>query len=141
MSAPIGTSSSSKVAASGQRHGEEPEQGSVKTNVPTPKALPEVYEPTAQEIAQHSLTHLPYRRWCKFCVAARMANVPHWSVLPFSRDVPLLVMDYCFLKHANDEAVLTTLTYLHTPCNQGAEEEMPGLAVMVVLVMIAVTLK
>ena len=103
MIAPVGASSSSKVAASDQRRGEESEQGGVKISVPTPKALPEVYEPTAEEIAQHSLTHLPYKRWCKFCVAARMASFPHWSLPPFSRDVPLLVMDYCFLKHADDE--------------------------------------
>ena len=73
------------------------------------KGLPEVYQPTAAEVAQHSLTHLPYRRWCRWCVAARMLNVPHWTRPPFSRDSPLLVFDYCFLKHSGQDKFLTVL--------------------------------
>ena len=80
-------SASSKVATFEVSHGEVAKQGGSKISVPVPKALPEVYEPTAEEVAKHSLTHLPYRRWCKWCVAARMANVPHWSLPPFSREV------------------------------------------------------
>ena len=71
--------------------------------------LPEVCQPTASEIAQHSLTHLPYRRWCKWCVAARMTNTQHWHKPPFSRESPLLVLDYCFLKHAGNDKFLTVL--------------------------------
>ena len=66
------------------------------------KGLPEVCEPTAEERAKHSLTHLPYRRWCKWCVMARMLNAPHTTRPPYSRSVPLLVFDYCFIKHAGD---------------------------------------
>ena len=71
--------------------------------------LPEVCQPTAAEIAKHSLTHLPYKRWCKFCVAARMLNAPHFTRPPFSRTSPLLVLDYAFVKHAGDDAWLTVL--------------------------------
>ena len=73
------------------------------------RGLPEVCQPTAEEVAKHNLTHLPYKRWCKWCVAARMLNVPHFSKPPFSRECPLLVVDYCFIKHAGDEAWLTVL--------------------------------
>ena len=73
------------------------------------KPLPEVYQPTAQEIAKHCLTRLPYKGWCKRCAAAQMRNQPHLSRPPFSRSVPLLVIDYCFLKHAGDDAWLTLL--------------------------------
>ena len=38
------------------------------------KPLPEVYQPTAEEISRHCLTHLPYKRLCKWCAAARMRN-------------------------------------------------------------------
>ena len=73
------------------------------------KGLPEVPQPSAAEVARHSLTHLPYRRWCKWCVAARMLSSPHWVRPPFSRDKPLLVFDYCFLKHAGNDKFLTVL--------------------------------
>ena len=71
--------------------------------------LPIVCQPTAEERATHSLTHLPYRRWCRWCVAARMRNSPHFKKPPFSRSSPLLVLDYCFIKHAGDNAWLTVL--------------------------------
>ena len=73
------------------------------------KGLPEVCQPTAEEQAKHALTHLPYRRWCKWCVAARMLNVPHWVRPSFSRDKPLRVFDECFLKHSGQEKCLTVL--------------------------------
>ena len=90
------------------------------------KGLPDVDQPTPAEVAQHCLTHLPYRRWCKWCVAARMRNLPHWRRPPFSRESPLLVFDYCFFKHANDEHWLTVLvgrlyparTIFAAPCHQ-----------------------
>ena len=63
-----------------------------------PKPLADVKVPTAAEVARHNLTHLPYRRWCIWCVAARRGNVPHRSLPPYSRSIPLLVFDYCFVK-------------------------------------------
>ena len=59
-----------------------------------PEALRDVPEPSAEEIARHCLTHLPYKRWCRWCVAARMANRPHLRLPPFSRSVPPFVLDY-----------------------------------------------
>ena len=47
------------------------------------KGLSDVHQPSAAAIAQHSLTHLPYKRWCKWCVAARMLNAPHRTRPPF----------------------------------------------------------
>ena len=73
------------------------------------KPLPEVREPTADEVARHALTHLPYRRWCRWCVRARMANLPHRALPPFSRTTPLFVLDDAFIKHANGEKVLSIL--------------------------------
>ena len=74
-----------------------------------PKGLTNVKAPTAEEEARHSLTHLPYRRWCKWCVMARMPNTPHHWLPPFSRSVPLLVMDYCFIRCLTDTENLTVL--------------------------------
>ena len=74
-----------------------------------PRPLPDVQVPSAKEYAEHCLTHLPYRRWCPFCVAARMPNVAHKKLPPFSRKVPLFVMDYCFPKKADDPNYVTVL--------------------------------
>ena len=71
--------------------------------------LPDVPEPSPAEVALHNLTHLPFRRWCRWCVMARRANRAHKSLPPVSRAVPLLVLDYCFVKHAGDDRWLTVL--------------------------------
>ena len=102
-------SSTGDAALPEEVHGEVVEKDGKSVEGPVVKALPEVYQPTAEELAKHCLTHLPYRRWCKWCVAARMANFPHWTMPPFSRECPLLVMDYCFLKHPGEDAFLTVL--------------------------------
>ena len=56
--------------------------------------LPDVEEPAAAEVARHSLTHLPYRRWCRWCGMARKANMQHRALPPVSREIPPLVLDY-----------------------------------------------
>ena len=39
----------------------------------------------------------------------RRPNAPHRSKGPFSRDIPLLVGDYCFLRDSNDNVLQTVL--------------------------------
>ena len=60
--------------------------------VKKPTALPEVKAPSAKEFAEHCLTHLPYRRWCPYCVAAEMPNVAHRSLPAFSKRFPYLFL-------------------------------------------------
>ena len=74
-----------------------------------PVALPDVKPPTQAEVDLHNLTHLPYRRWCRFCVAARRPNSPHLGLPPFSREIPLIVFDYCFLRNIQDQDLITVL--------------------------------
>ena len=52
-----------------------------KAQLPVP--LADVKVPSPAEVAKHNLTHLPYKRWCRFCVAARCPNLPHVKLLPF----------------------------------------------------------
>ena len=72
-----------------------------------PVGIPSPETPSAEEVAQHWLTHLPYRSWCRWCVSAKRRNAPHHSLPNHSREVPLLVADYCFVRDARDEDVLT----------------------------------
>ena len=74
-----------------------------------PRPLPEVKPPSAAEEARHRLTHIPYRRWCRWCVQARMRNISHFRLPPFSREVPLLVMDYACVKRGAGPKFLTIL--------------------------------
>ena len=48
--------------------------------------LPEVKMPSAKEYADHCLTHIPYRRWCPYCVAARMPIVAHRRLPPVFKE-------------------------------------------------------
>lgn len=69
-----------------------------------------VRPPTETERRQHALTHLPFRAWCRHCVAARAANSPHR--VPVDRgdlSVPSVSYDYCFLRNATGSTSATTL--------------------------------
>ena len=51
-----------------------------------PEGRPAPGEPTPEEYARHMLTHIPFRRWCRWCAMARMRNVAHFSRPPVSRE-------------------------------------------------------
>ena len=53
----------------------------------------------------HNATHIPYRSWCRWCVAGRKTNVKH-TRSSSERDIPLLVGDYCFVKDWHDDALV-----------------------------------
>ena len=42
-----------------------------------PKPYNNPRNPTRQEVADHELTHLPYRVWCRFCVEGRSHKAAH----------------------------------------------------------------
>ena len=51
--------------------------------------------PTQKEIEEHEIDHLPFRKWCKVCIASRGVDDPH-----VAREVPdncqEVHLDYCF---------------------------------------------
>ncbi len=59
---------SSQIPSSPQAN---PEEQSMEEPAVVPKALPDPYQPTKEEVDQHNLTHLPYRSWCRHCVRGR----------------------------------------------------------------------
>ena len=95
-----------------------------------PVPVPEFPEPSAIEMAKHCLTHLPYRRWCRWCVMARRRGRFHRRLPPCSRSIPLLVLDDCFVEHAGDDRWLTVLVgrlypsraMFAAPCNQNGPD-------------------
>ena len=61
------------------------------------KRLPSPYMPTASEIADHRVGHMPYRSWCDECVEAfgrERAHRHHDNL--HARQVPVISMDYLF---------------------------------------------
>ena len=46
----------------------------IDTSAHVPRSLHVPKEPTAQERAEHELTHLPFRSWCKTCVVSKSSG-------------------------------------------------------------------
>ena len=56
------------------------------------------HKPTPEEVEAHNATHMPYRSWCKYCVAGKADADPHkHAVEEKSSEVPIVSMDYCFM--------------------------------------------
>ena len=64
--------------------------------------------PTKREIAEHCVSHWPFRSWCRHCVCGRAAGSPHKSRSDddreFGRDrIPNKSLDHCFLGSVDDD--------------------------------------
>ena len=71
--------------------------------------MPDVVGPTGKEMAEHDLTHIPYRDWCKHCVQGRARENQHRRQQGDQKDeIPLIAMDYCSMGK-NEERVATTI--------------------------------
>ena len=66
------------------------------------------YQPSAKEVELHNFTHLVYRSWCPFCVAARRPNTAH-KRMDEERSVPLIAPDYAYIRDSRDQELLTVL--------------------------------
>ena len=73
---------------------EEVESGEARA----PEVLRDPGAPTQKEIEEHSVTHLPFRSWCPYCVTGKAHGRPHKSVKEqHDKQVPEIVFDYGFL--------------------------------------------
>ena len=54
----------------GGDEGEDVDPGG-EERVPGIKVVPEVYQPTKEELEEHNATHAQYRAWCPHCVRGR----------------------------------------------------------------------
>ena len=57
------------------------------------KAVRDVRLPSVAEIAEHNLTHLPFRDWCAFCVQGRAVSHPHQKRRSDEPEVPVISKD------------------------------------------------
>ena len=71
------------------------------TEVPRPQ------QPTAQERAEHELTHLPYRSWCDICVRTNGKTNSH----PRQKSSqPVTQVDMTYIKSLDDKSTTPILT-------------------------------
>ena len=64
--------------------------------------------PTKQEVAEHCVTHWPFRPWGRHCVMGRASASPHRSRTEVDREfscerIPTISVDHCFMGAAADE--------------------------------------
>ena len=68
------------------------------------RSLPEPKPPSREDVRKHNLTHWPYRSLCPWCVMGRRNADPHFQAKGADdRYLPLLVLDYAFLRDKEDD--------------------------------------
>ena len=53
--------------------------------------------PNAAGVAEHRVTHMPYRSWCKHCVAGRGVGEQRGRHVGRQHDIPRVGVDYWFI--------------------------------------------
>ena len=77
------------------------------------RGLPVPRQPSQHEREEHELTHLPFRAWCKTCVAAKARHSYH-TKQPDRRDC--LQLDFGFLTEGNRQDAVLVVTDARTGC-------------------------
>ena len=77
------------------------------------RGLPVPRQPSQHEREEHELTHLPFRAWCKTCVAAKARQAYH-TKQPDRRDC--LQLDFGFLTEGNRQDAILVVTDARTGC-------------------------
>ena len=73
------------------------------------KGLKSPDQPTPQERAEHNLTHLPFRSWCKQCVQNKSKANAHPRQRRNSR-APVVQFDFCYFKSLGEQKATPILT-------------------------------
>ena len=60
--------------------------------------------PTLRERQEHERTHIPFRSWCRHCVAARASNPAHRgrrcaTAVEEDKHMKQVTHDYCLMRH------------------------------------------
>ena len=61
--------------------------------------------PSQRELDEHSVTHIPYRNWCRHCVSGRGQSDHHRKQLDrHEQEVPVVSIDYAFLAESSTKS-------------------------------------
>ena len=58
-----------------------------------PRKLQDPHAPSAAEVDQHWVMHLPYRSWCAVCTKAKGKSLPHFRQDVKDRAIPDIHVD------------------------------------------------
>jgi len=61
------------------------------------------HQPTEEERRNHEVCHVPYRAWCRHCVAGRGRAEPHYHHENGEDAVPVVGLDYGYLGDAEQD--------------------------------------
>ena len=62
--------------------------------------------PTAEEIARHEVSHIPYRAWCRSCVLGRGRSAAHKKMIAEKKHaLPTIMHDYGFIGKDDQQAM------------------------------------
>ena len=65
-----------------------------------------IYQPSKEEWDEHMRTHLPFRKWCPYCVKAKSKAAVHKRLLKSAaeveQEVPVIAWDYMGSKSKED---------------------------------------
>ena len=104
-----------------------------------PNVLRDPGAPTEKEIAEHSVTHLPYRAWCPACVKGKARDRQHQHQdQQADKGIAEVVFDYCFMGEENEETVAiqvardrrTKMTFAHVVPKKGMTHEHGAVAML-----------
>ena len=72
-----------------------------------PRGIRDPGRPSPAEVAEHDLTHIPARPWCKHCVRGKAKTRPSLRICgSYSENLaPRVRLDYCFLTENSEEEV------------------------------------
>ena len=85
-----------------------------------PQGLRSPTAPTREEYETHVLTHIPYRSWCWHCVSSRRPNTAHHlSRRKAHRKIPLMTIDYFFIRDSHDRFTVPCVSALVVPFKVG----------------------
>ena len=54
------------------------------------------WQPTAREIEEHNVSHIPFRSWCVHCVKGKAVSAGHYRVQE-DGSMPKVHMDWCWM--------------------------------------------
>ena len=95
---PDGRGSSSKGGTDEATHDGPDEITTHEEEVQPMRVMPTPHTPTASELAEHRISHMPYRSWCSECVEAFGREAPHKSTEALRASwTPVISCDYLYV--------------------------------------------
>ena len=85
--------------------------------------------PSAEEVAQHNISHIPYRSWCRHCVRGKGRAMHHQQHRELDRDRarqrPRIHMDYFYLGPREEDKSLPLLAIIEEQSQRTFSVAMP----------------